>query len=174
MIGCEFYDKAIGLAWPGFKIVQGDATHLPFDNTMFDIVGLFDVIEHFEDDIILLKEAKRVTKTNGIIAVTVPARDELWSDYDVKSFHKRRYTKERLTNVLFKSGLNILLMEYMFMSLYLPMKYIRKRKAGDPFKINKYVNVLLKGYFDLERKLSNLFLPIGTSLIAICRKDEIF
>lgn len=172
--GCEYFNDAIDLAWPGFKIVQGDANHLPFDNESFDIVGLFDVIEHFEDDIAIVKEAKRVLKKGGIMAITVPARDELWSIYDIKSSHKRRYTMEKLANTLHRSELNILLMEYMFMALYMPMRYIRKRDLDDPFRINKLVNNFLKCYFDVERKLSNFFsLPIGTSLIAISRREGI-
>ncbi|MDH5203053.1 MAG: class I SAM-dependent methyltransferase, partial [Nitrospirota bacterium] len=77
--GYEFYPNAIKKAWPGFLIVQGDANNLPFKDDCFDIVGLFDVIEHFQDDIMPLKEAVRVVKKGGIIAVTVPAREELWS-----------------------------------------------------------------------------------------------
>ena len=49
--GCEYYSEAITRAWPGFQIVQGDAIDLPFEANSFDIVGLFDVIEHFQDDL---------------------------------------------------------------------------------------------------------------------------
>lgn len=48
--GCETFSEALDLAWPGFRIVQGDAEHLPFDDNSCDVVGLFDVIEHFQDD----------------------------------------------------------------------------------------------------------------------------
>ncbi len=58
--GCEYYREAIDMAWPGFLKVQGDGKNLPFSDSTFDIVGLFDVIEHFEADISLIKEAKRV------------------------------------------------------------------------------------------------------------------
>jgi ubiquinone/menaquinone biosynthesis C-methylase UbiE len=56
--GCEYYREAIDNSWGGFKIVQADAEALPFKDESFDIVGLFDVIEHFKDDVIPLKEAK--------------------------------------------------------------------------------------------------------------------
>jgi SAM-dependent methyltransferase len=172
--GCEFYPQAIDISWQGFLKVQGDSNNLPFEDNSFDIVGLFDVIEHFEDDITPLKEALRVLRKGGIIAVTVPAREELWSQVDEISLHKRRYTKKNLRQVLSEAKLNALLIEYMFMSLYIPMKYMRAKGEidSDPFNINKLVNMLLKIIFDVERLVSKgLPLPIGTSLIAVARKN---
>ncbi len=171
--GCEYFSEAIDIAWPGFPKIQGDATNLPYKNNSYDIVGLFDVMEHFQDDMILLKEAFRVVREGGIIVVTVPAREELWSWVDEVSLHKRRYTKERLKIIFSEVKLNPLLIEYMFMSLYLPMKHIRgkeKRKSDDLFNTNRLVNILLKGLFDIERFISKgLSLPIGTSIIAVAQ-----
>lgn len=172
--GCEYHQEAISMAWPGFQLVQCDANKLPFDDRSFDIAGLFDVIEHFQDDISLLAEAVRIVKDGGIIAITVPARPEAWSCFDEISLHKRRYTKEGLKKVLSAAKLNPLLIEYMFMSLYLPMRYMRVKSRDDNnlFKINKSFNALLKELFNLERIISKgLPLPIGTSLIAIARKE---
>jgi ubiquinone/menaquinone biosynthesis C-methylase UbiE len=172
--GCEFYPEAIKRAWPDFRVVQGDASNLPFGDNSFDVVGLFDVIEHFQNDCLPIKEAIRVTNREGMIVITVPAREELWSSFDDISFHKRRYTKETLKSLLLSMNLRPLLLEYMFMSLYLPMKYARKKDImkDDPFSIVPLVNVLLKGLFNMERLLSrSLSLPIGTSLIAIARKQ---
>jgi SAM-dependent methyltransferase len=171
--GCEFYPDAIQGAWPGFRIIQGDANDLPFSDKHFDIVGLFDVIEHFQDDMTPLREAVRVVKGGGIVAVTVPAREELWSWFDEVSLHKRRYTKETLKRMFVEMQLQPLVMKYMFMSLYLPMKYLRSKgeTVEDAFRISRVMNILLKGLFDGERLISKgLSLPIGTSLIAIARK----
>jgi ubiquinone/menaquinone biosynthesis C-methylase UbiE len=170
--GCEFYAEAINMAWPGFKIVQGDANNLPFEDNSFDIVGLFDVIEHFQDDLTPLKEAVRVVKETGIILVTVPAREELWSWADEVSFHKRRYSKEGLEDLFLKANLNALSIEYLFMSLYMPLKCIRaKGKRSNLFKINCLINAVLTRFFDVERIISkSLSLPVGTSLMAIARK----
>ena len=172
--GCEFYTEAINMAWPDFLKVQGDASNLPFEDNSFDIVGIFDAIEHFQDDITPLKEAVRVTKRGGIIVLTVPARKELWSSFDEMSRHKRRYTKKVLKSIFLDMNLSPLSIEDMFMSLYLPMKYTRNKDRGknDPFSINPLVNTLLKGLFDVERFTSKyLSLPIGTSLIAVAQKN---
>lgn len=175
VIGCEFYPEAVEKSWPGFQMVRGDTKDLPFQDNSFDIVGLFDVIEHVQDDIASLKEAARVVRKGGIIAVTAPAREELWSWVDEISFHKRRYTKRMLNRVLLKAGLYSLLTEYMFMSLYIPMRYIRRenKKINDHFKISGFLNILLKGIFNVERLISKgLPLPIGTSLIAVAQKNH--
>jgi ubiquinone/menaquinone biosynthesis C-methylase UbiE len=171
--GCEYYSEAIGNAWPGFQIIQGDANNLPFEDNNFDAVGLFDVLEHFQDEITPLQEAVRVVKERGIILITVPAREELWSWVDEISLHKRRYTKESLRKNFIELQLEALLTEYLFMSLYLPMKYVRgkNKKSDDIFRIGRIANILLSGIFETERLISKVFpLPVGTSLIAIARK----
>lgn len=173
--GYEYYREAINMAWPGFEKVQGDANNLPFQENCFDVVGLFDVIEHFYDDITLLKEAMRVVKKQGIVVITVPARKELWSYIDEKALHKRRYTKDMLIQIFFEVRLTPLLFEYMFMSLYLPMKYMRgkNKKTNNQFKINRLINTMLEGFFDIERLISQgISLPIGTSIIAVARKKS--
>ncbi len=171
--GCELYTEAIDMAWPGFRTVREDIKNLSFGNNSFDIAGLFDVIEHFEDDITPLKEAFRVVRQGGIIALTVPAGEELWSWVDEVSLHRRRYSKQRCEQILSEAGFNPLLVEYMFMSLYLPVKYLRRKnkRRNDHFKINRIVNTLLKGIFDVERFISKgVPLPAGTSIIAIAQK----
>lgn len=171
--GCEYYQEAIHMAWPGFKIIQGDAHNIPFEDNCFDMAGLFDVIEHFDDYREILLEAARVIKRGGIITVTVPARQELWSGIDERDFHKRRYTKKILKESLLAAGLRPLLIEYIFMSLYFPMKFMRRNKnhTVNQFKIDKRVNALLKKFFEIERLTSKFLpLPIGTSLLAVAQK----
>lgn len=172
--GCEFYHDAIDAVWPGFRIVQGDAVSLPFEDNSFDVVGLFDVIEHFEDDALPLKEAARVAKSGGFVTVTVPSRKELWSGRDIKAFHKRRYEKKDLSSVISAVGLEPLLTEYLFMSLYLPMRYIGMKGAvGDQFKINPLANMLFAAALHAERLISRaISLPIGTSLIIVSQKRK--
>lgn len=173
VIGCELYAEAIEMAWPGFWKVQGDANSLPFKDGSFDMAGLFDVIEHFENDISPVKEAFRVVRKGGIIAVTVPARKELWSHIDEIAMHKRRYDKEMLRHLFAETKLAPLISEYMFMSLYAPMKFMRGKNNKGEIHLNTHrlVNPLLTRLFDIERFISKgLSLPIGTSIIAIARK----
>ncbi len=174
--GCEYYHEAIEMAWPGFQIVQGNAINLPFKDNGFDIACLFDAIEHFEDDVAFIKEAVRAVKRGGIIVITVPARKELWSYIDDRSLHKRRYTKDILRKVFYDAGLIPILVEYMFLSLYLPMKLLRQgnKKVDNPFRISRIINILLTGLLDIERIISKAIpLPLGTSIIGIAKKPTL-
>jgi len=171
--GCELHQEAIEFAWPGFKIVKADATELPFKDNSFDVVGLFDVIEHLDDPTVALKETRRVLVEDGIAVVTVPAREELWSYYDERALHRRRYTKDALISEFKQAGFSPLSVEYMFMALYLPMKLLRRKhkSAEDEFKISPLMNEIMKFWFNMERVFSKAVpLPIGTSLIAVAKK----
>ncbi len=169
--GCEYYEEALGMAWPGFRKVRGDVAALPFEDRSFDIVCLFDVIEHIDDDVATVREAARVLKEDGIMVITVPAGEELWSYVDVESCHRRRYSRDSLAAVLSGAGLAPLTMDYMFMALYWPMKHMRRKTRKDlneQFRISPLLNRLLTLYFDAERNIAGFVpLPVGTSLIAV-------
>lgn len=49
-----------------------NAQKLPFKNNLFDIVLLSDILEHVSQPEVVVKEATRVTKPDGIILATVP------------------------------------------------------------------------------------------------------
>lgn len=91
----------------------------------------------------------------------------------MRAMHKRRYSKEMIENILSELKLKPLLIEYMFMSLYIPMKYLRRKEkeSYNHFRINSIVNTVLKGIFNMERIASRgIPLPIGTSLIAVAKR----
>ena len=46
--------------------------HLPYADDTFDAVILSEILEHVDDDVRGLKEALRVLKPGGVVAVTVP------------------------------------------------------------------------------------------------------
>lgn len=49
------------------KVVKGQGENLDFDDASFDIVILFDVIEHVKNPLKMMKEAIRVLKPGGIL-----------------------------------------------------------------------------------------------------------
>lgn len=54
------------------RFVTGDACGLPFPDGSFDVVTLFDVIEHIPNDHKAAEEALRVTKRGGHILISTP------------------------------------------------------------------------------------------------------
>lgn len=92
-------------------LFHSDAVTLPFFDD-FDLVGLFDVIEHAEDDGAVLAQARAVLRPGGHVAVTVPAGAHLWSRYDEVSGHKRRYDRQGLAGALQRGGFRTRLVAY--------------------------------------------------------------
>jgi SAM-dependent methyltransferase len=70
-------------------------------------VGLFDVLEHIEDDIAFLKKINRLLVPQGRLYVTVPAYPWLWSDEDSSAGHHRRYTLQKLSGLIERAGFTI-------------------------------------------------------------------
>lgn len=55
--------------------------HLPYADNSFDAVILSEILEHIEDDVAGLREAYRVLKPGGVVAITVPnANYPFWWD----------------------------------------------------------------------------------------------
>ena len=62
-------------------LVQGDGEALPFADGSFDRVLMSEVLEHVPDDGAALREAHRVLRPGGILAISVPhARYPFWWD----------------------------------------------------------------------------------------------
>lgn len=57
---------------PRVRFMQLDATRLPFADQTFDRVVASEVLEHVDDDRVVLKEMHRVLKKGGFALVTVP------------------------------------------------------------------------------------------------------
>jgi SAM-dependent methyltransferase len=64
----------------------------------FDAILYMDVIEHIEDDYKELQTANQLLKPGGALIVLVPAHQFLYTPFDKKLGHFRRYSKDRLTS----------------------------------------------------------------------------
>jgi SAM-dependent methyltransferase len=84
-------------------------------------VGLFDVLEHIEDDGDFLLRLRRLLAPGVRIYLTVPAFETLWSVDDVSAGHFRRYTKKTLARVLEQAGFSVEYVTYFFALLPLPV-----------------------------------------------------
>jgi ubiquinone/menaquinone biosynthesis C-methylase UbiE len=85
-------------------LVRGDFGSLPFADGSFDLVGVFDTLEHVEDDLAALRELRRVCCPGGRLIVSVPAFPFLWGRQDVVSHHYRRYVRAGLVSRLTEAG----------------------------------------------------------------------
>jgi len=167
-------------------LVRGDAENLPFC-ARFDLIGLFDVLEHLYDDNQVLLDMRSVLRPGGVLFLTVPAHPSWWSYYDEANQHLRRYAPSELQNKLVKAGYSI---EYVtqFNASIFPLVWIRRwvtmwigrdsnrssrtrDMALRELRILPFANDLLTFLLAQEARLlaRRRRLPIGTSLLAIAR-----
>ena len=141
-----------------------------------DIVIAMDVLEHIQDDYLALKEWKSSLKPNGLLLISVPAFQHLWSSHDIFLRHHRRYNKKEISELANSTGLKTVKLNYIFSYIY-PMVFLLRRylpnKAkiyGDLKKHNEIINTILSILGNLEYKFggSNLF---GTSLVGIFKNS---
>lgn len=96
-----------------------------FKSHLIPAVGLFDILEHIEDNIGFLRTIKSLLVSNGRLYITVPAYNFLWSLEDDNAGHYRRYTNKSLTKMLESIGFMIDFKTYIFSILPLPILLFR-------------------------------------------------
>lgn len=144
----------------------------------FAVVTMLDVVEHIDDEQATLGTAFRLLHPGGHLMITVPAYDFLWSYHDTINGHKRRYTRNRLRQVLEESGLMVKKISYFNTILFPPIAAIRllRRFVGDGAQadsplVPRLANRLLTGLFAAERWVLRWgSLPFGVSIVAVARK----
>jgi SAM-dependent methyltransferase len=77
-------------------------------------VGLFDVIEHIENDLSFLRSIRNLMKKGGRLYATVPSYRFLWSEEDVNAGHFRRYALKDICRVLESAGFQLEYSTYIF------------------------------------------------------------
>ena len=96
-----------------------------FREKSLSAAGLFDVLEHIEDEQAFLRSIHALLKDAAPLYLTVPAYNFLWSHEDVAAGHFRRYTLKQLTAVLKSAGFELLYASYIFRFLPLPIFMLR-------------------------------------------------
>jgi 2-polyprenyl-3-methyl-5-hydroxy-6-metoxy-1,4-benzoquinol methylase len=148
----------------------------------FDVVGLFDVIEHLDGPKEALADALALAKPGGLVVGTVPALMALWSQVDVQAGHRLRYSRKGLREVV--EGLRAEVAEVVpFNRSLVPALWLQRRVVvtGDEASTSENnlrvppgpVNLALYGLLRAEHRLAPLLdatpLP-GASLWFALRK----
>lgn len=88
-------------------------------------IGLFDVVEHIEDDLTFLKTARELMEKNARLYVTVPSYSFLWSAEDVSAGHFRRYNLSGILRALQLAGFQVEFSSHIFRFLPIPVFLLR-------------------------------------------------
>ncbi|MEZ7973910.1 MAG: class I SAM-dependent methyltransferase [SAR324 cluster bacterium] len=142
-----------------------------------DIVLAMDVLEHIQDDHSALIEWKQALKPNGLLLISVPAFQHLWSGHDIFLGHYKRYNKNSLNELAESVGFHTVKINYAFSFIYPVVLLLRKllpqtyNRNGDLKKSNKFINIILYllGYLEYKVGGSNYF---GTSVVGIFKNEE--
>jgi SAM-dependent methyltransferase len=158
------------------------------EKNSMDCIVMMDVLEHIKEDNKFLKLVLERLKENGILIVTVPAFEILFSSHDIFLKHFRRYNYRGLQKLLLANNLQIIRSHYFYSSLCIVRWLQIKLKINKPEEKNvgigmwKYSqkNIITRSidvFLDIDFKVNiilNKFgirLP-GLSLLAVSRKKD--
>lgn len=188
VIGSELFDDGFHYARQrvSCRLVQADVYRLPFTEP-FDLIGMFDVLEHLPDDSGALESVCHALAPGGRLLLTVPAHMSLWSYTDVYAQHFRRYSPAGLRGALEHSGFEVEYLSQYMLALF-PLMWLsrrlraRGRKPGEDdrelFRKELRVGTLTNAVMTLALGWEALWiqqgwrLPLGCSLLAVARKRE--
>lgn len=118
VVGIDTDSKAIARAQDSVskaKFMLCSALTLPFEDNYFDIVTIFDVIEHLNrnTEALCLAEIKRVLKSDGRLILSTPNNNFFSNTLDPAWYlGHRHYSQRNLQNLLTNSGFRIDLVEF--------------------------------------------------------------
>ncbi len=164
----------------GYEGTLVNGLKLPFEDNTFDVVTALDVLEHIEEDDVALVEWLRVLKPTGMLLLTVPAYQWLWSQHDEINNHYRRYRKRNLKRQITGAGYKVRKASYAIVfsfPLIASTRIVSKLSRTDsgeyssfvqpPKPVSKLFVSLLKAEGAAQKHLS---FPFGTSLLFVGKK----
>lgn len=152
-----------------------------------DMIGMFDVLEHIEDESGALGRVRTLLQPDGLLFLTVPAYNALHSADDVAAGHFRRYTVRSLRHALVDNGFTLRYTTYLFAPLpplvlllrTLPSRLGLRRPADSDEQAEaahvhegisaRAINALLDR--EAHRIESGRSIPFGTSCLAVASKS---
>ncbi|HEX8119881.1 MAG TPA: class I SAM-dependent methyltransferase [Solirubrobacteraceae bacterium] len=134
-----------------------------------DFIVALNVVEHIPDDHGAVAAMARALRPDGVLTLLVPAHPRLYGPLDRKYEHQRRYTKERLRDVVERAGLEVLDL-YRFNALGI-LGWVVKNRTGDP-RLDPRSLATYERILPVYRKVveDRFRPPVGLSLIVHARR----
>jgi 2-polyprenyl-3-methyl-5-hydroxy-6-metoxy-1,4-benzoquinol methylase len=183
---CDAYPQGLAIARGRVSapLVLVDEGRLPPLGPGQSLVGLFDVLEHVDDDVGTLRHLQSALEPGGVLVVTVPAHPFLFDEMDVIAHHRRRYRRRELREKLRAAGLEVLRLTH-FMAPLVPLVAARwllravaggrgpSERRGLELTVVPGLNGLMRAVLALERPLVRAGrLPFGSSLVAVAARPR--
>jgi SAM-dependent methyltransferase len=151
----------------------------PFDESFqsdkqFGLILFLDVLEHLSDPVAALRHARSLLAPRGVIFLTVPAFQALWTAHDEWNHHQRRYTSRSLLAQINSAGLKPRESFYFFQwvaPVKLAVRAVESVRSGKPGPATLPQSTINEALYHLSRlearTLTRLKLPFGSSVCAV-------
>ena len=140
----------------------------------YDIITCFDVLEHIDDDRQALIKMQSLLMNDGLLVLTVPAYQFLWSRHDELNHHYRRYTIKGLIEKLPHDFIVRKITYFntlMFPAALMDKALFSKNKPSYALNPNRVIDEILYRIFSVEKHiLRHINFPFGTSILLIANK----
>jgi len=176
--GADIYAESLSFAKQRLgdkaELYQMDGRQIPFFEE-FDLICAFDVLEHIQEDEVVLLQMHKALKPGGGVVLAVPQHPSLWSETDEMACHVRRYKTNELQDKVKRAGFE-LLFSSSFVSMLMPLMWSVRRarktsattQLAPPLFLNKLLYLVLRIEVALLRM--GIRLPFGGSRIIVARK----
>jgi SAM-dependent methyltransferase len=183
---CDAYQESLEIVAGRVSapLVLVDEGRLPPLGPGHEVLTLFDVLEHLDDDRGMLRFLYSVLAPGGVLVTTVPAHAFLFDERDEMAHHRRRYRRRELGDKLREAGFEVRVLTHFMASLVPALLALRalgallprpaetrRRRQMREFRVVPVVNGLLRSVLAVERGLLRVTtLPFGSSLIAVAAR----
>jgi SAM-dependent methyltransferase len=165
------------MRFPGIRIYDGGIPDPLRD--VYDVICLFDVLEHIEDEAGALEWIDDHLAPEGVLLVTVPAYD-FGSSHDAPATSLRLYAKSGLKallgrrfDVAYVTCFNAHLLPVLAAGRLIQRLWRRNGETGNAVGGAGFSNVVLQAVFAAERLWIPTFtLPFGVSIFAAARRRK--
>ena len=141
----------------------------------YDVILMMDVLEHIKDDVKIIKELKSHLSNRGLIIISVPTYQFLWSKHDDINHHYRRYDRKSLEKCMSYSNLSMSWSTYWNTILFplIAFKRIMMRNSSKELEVPNFIirNVIYIILLFEVFLIKMIRLPFGLSLVAIFKNE---
>jgi SAM-dependent methyltransferase len=184
---CDAYPESLEIVRHRVQIPLAlvDDGPLPPLGPGHSLLGMFDVLEHMDDDVGVLGFLASVLSPGGVLVLTVPAHPFLFDEMDEIAHHRRRYRRSELSRKLVRAGFEIRRITHFMSPLVPPLLLVRgvgrllsrgddahPRRAVE-FRVVPVLNGAMRAVLAVERLLLRACsLPFGSSILAVAARPD--
>lgn len=136
-----------------------------------DAMTALDVLEHLDDPVSMLRSMRAIASPECVLVALVPAMQSLWSPWDDRLGHRRRYDRRMLRAHVADAGWRVQQVRYLFPSMVPPgilrARMLRANKLPtDEFPpVAGWLNWTLHAWTSMEARIPAW--PLGSSLALV-------